>query len=143
MENKYYTPSIEEFHVGFECEILNAYYKWNPIKFTIGHYAELAMDNNQRGLTADTSEYRVKYLDREDIESLGFVFKGKSIDIHFEMEGSFDIVRWTYYKCLLSYGLHDQLAVIKIVHIGDEFNVFQGKIKNKSELKRLLQQLFK
>ena len=20
MENKYYTPSIEEFHVGFECE---------------------------------------------------------------------------------------------------------------------------
>jgi len=20
-ENKYYTPSIEEFHVGFECEI--------------------------------------------------------------------------------------------------------------------------
>ena len=23
MENKYYTPEIEEFHVGFEYEILN------------------------------------------------------------------------------------------------------------------------
>jgi hypothetical protein len=41
---------------------------------------------------------RVKYLDREDIESLGFKYMGSSVDLWFEKEGTFEIGNWTSYK---------------------------------------------
>jgi len=36
MVEKYYTPEIEEFHVGFECELKNSSdpvkFEWEPFK---------------------------------------------------------------------------------------------------------------
>lgn len=82
MENKYYTPSIEEFHVGFEYEMKQGFMDgtvksqedfdlaiWEKRKTTIGElvYIERALTgkNAQNGLCG----IRVKHLDREDLLS--------------------------------------------------------------------------
>ena len=73
---KYYTPSIEEFHVGFEYEYRNhdgtvknntVLNYWN--KSTISDLNELSYV--ERGLQTPNNT-RVKYLDKDDIKSLGF-----------------------------------------------------------------------
>ena len=85
MESKYYTPEIEEFHVGFEYEYKETFLdgtvkskeqfdnaKWVESISSIGDspYVHRALsgkiaDNKRGGI-------RVKYLDKEDIESFGF-----------------------------------------------------------------------
>jgi hypothetical protein len=84
---------------------------------------------------------RVKYLDREDIESLGFKFSGKSIDIWFVKEGSFEIGGWTSYQINLQYGLDDKRLCIYAVDSDETYPLFKGTVKNKSELKRILKML--
>lgn len=125
MENKYYLPQIEEFHIGFECEIyqseINKNFKW--CEYVIGTdyenitIARAISEVNKNGI-------RVKYLDRQDIESFGFKL--------FENMPS----RFHYNKYELDV---DYLNVIRIEY--DCNYIFKGKIKNKSELKKLLIQL--
>ena len=67
-EKKYYTPSIEEFHVGFEYEI----------SYDGETYQSKVVDDSDelhRIKTAIESLWvRVKHLDREDIKSLGWKY---------------------------------------------------------------------
>jgi len=70
MKNKYYTPTIEEFHVGFEYEYQDGVDKdnkdvWKKTICTKSDFRYLSK-------TKIKDFRRVKYLDREDIESLGF-----------------------------------------------------------------------
>ena len=133
--DKYYNPTIEEFHQGFEYEIWEsfAYTKENWIKETFQFVDKdgiwlgedptniLAMYENKG------DEIRVKYLSKEDIESLGFKFK---TDL--------------YVKDDLTLQVHKDSITIKYY---DNFNnewrtrVEQIVIKNKSELVKLLKQL--
>ena len=125
MENKYYLPKIEELHIGFECEIdqseINKNFKW--CEYVIGTdyenitIARAVSEVNKNGI-------RVKYLDRQDIESFGFKL--------FENMPS----RFHYNKYELDV---DYLNVIRIEY--DCNYIFKGRIKNKSELKKLLIQL--
>lgn len=114
--NKYYTPEIEEFHVGFE------YY--------------LKGENNKRILstncTVDTELSRVKYLDKEDIESLGFEGQ-KANSVYFKKNG-YRLVHWLDKPVRIT-------TILKLYSDGDEEVIFKGIIRNKSELKRLLKQL--
>ena len=65
MESKYYTPSIEEFYVGFEYEVNYGENDWQKeclwAKPEVVTLPYMNLEN-----------IRVKYLDKEDIESLGF-----------------------------------------------------------------------
>jgi hypothetical protein len=125
MENKYYSPKIEELHIGFECEIdqseINKNFKW--CEYVIGTdyetitIARAVSEVNKNGI-------RIKYLDRQDIESFGFKL--------FENMPS----RFHYNKYELDV---DYLNVIRIEY--DCNYIFKGRIKNKSELKKLLIQL--
>lgn len=134
---KYYTPSIEEFHVGFEYEshedprIEDGWEKQvtdrHSIKYPLNEDSDV--------------DYRVKYLDREDIESLDFVYNGTSIDIWFNKDGNFEIGSWTSYKISLHYGLEDHRLFIDAMDEGKKVSIFQGIIKNKSEFKKILTQL--
>lgn len=63
-DNKYYTPVIEEFHVGFEYERLYEE-AWEESKYSITH-ENLYILNTK----IDLNQVRVKYLDLKDIESL-------------------------------------------------------------------------
>ncbi len=132
----YYTPTIEEFHVGFEYEIYtldtnNLKHKWK--KFNVPFRTDTLEQ-----LLASEFPPRVKYLDKEDIESLGFVFKKETessyvkdnITIHV-----YDAKRWNTEN--------DTITIFKrdLIRTVGKTIIFSGTIKNKSELKRLLKQL--
>lgn len=133
MEAKYYTPSIEEFHVGFEYEFRSTNDQTEPWqKSVIDDGTQI--DDITRQIIGGRKVYelRVKYLDREDIESLGFV-KG-------------DGPWWNRpdgYQ--LSYGdsmVHTHAMITKSTTPDGELDYyFRGFIRNKSELKRILTQV--
>jgi hypothetical protein len=79
-DNKYYVPTLEEFHPGFEFEAYNSNdwffaeaetgwkkQEWRP-QFIAYQQAQNILGAIQNGWI------RVKYLDKEDIESLGWKF---------------------------------------------------------------------
>ncbi len=128
--SKYYTPSIEEFRVGFEYEYTN------DNGGTWSNYVMTPVDLRRHPYELTGSDrLRVKYLDREDIESLGFKihdydntdsFTNGDIDI--EINGYTDpliIEIWTKKNML------DRSPEM----------VFKGTIKNKSELKNILKMI--
>ena len=140
--SEYYTPEIEEFHVGFEYEWLNENNDWvkedTPIEIT------------KEGFEEQTYGLRVKYLDREDIESLGFTdYKHSAYDWYkFSKTIECPIANYNYCGARL---LHDR-STSGIIIMGYEYqfeldedknavNLFRGIIKNKSELVKLLKQL--
>lgn len=116
-ENKYYTPSIEEFHVGFEYEVYDRLHNiWNK-------------ENNfflQQGDFDDS--IRVKYLDQEDIESLGWIIDDRNSKILYCcVEDGRDIY--------MDYNIESKFCKISLL----EEDLFKGTIKNKSELKFIMQ----
>jgi hypothetical protein len=140
-ENKYYTPSIEEFHVGFEFEV----------NYGAGTDSEdwekESLNKSPQVVTLPymrLENIRVKYLDREDIESLGYklteefpdayhlkdalVFKGKGLIVFHPIMN----------RLLFKYPNYIRDA-------SGNYNGFQtmfsGTIKNKSELKQVLKQI--
>lgn len=133
MENKYYTPDISEFHVGFEFEsnytLFSADKEWHKVTLIMPDcewfWSEYLED-------ATESEFRVKYLDREDIESLGweekepYIFTIKDTNLIYRLLFTgFDVYRIRIFE---------ESTPIKQ-------QIFVGKIRNKSELKILMNQL--
>ena len=123
--DKYYTPSIEEFHVGFEVEWLHKS-DWLKVHF-------MCMEQFGFSDVEDlVKQTRVKHLDREDIEDLGFKHSHHSTSYtnYFEKDNT-EISVYSGYK---------KVTVKKIWAVRNEV-IFKGTIKNKSELKKLLKQL--
>ena len=123
-ETKYYTPTIEEFHVGFELELkLHELKDWEKHTWLPGDQAS--------SVAKYLDQIRVKCLDREDIESFGFKYMWA------------DYGEMTY--TLDTFLLQVRRNTIEIYNnrIKDVFKsvLFRGIIKNKSELKRVLHQL--
>ena len=145
--DKYYYPHITEFHVGFEYE---QYFedKWqkriynddlypNPLKGCFGII-------NKDAITVSIDELiklyliKVKYLDVEDIESFGFE---RCIPTE---EGWFHVFENKISLQLQYLSKNNNKNIIQITQVMfDEpsFIVFWGTIKNKSELKRILEQI--
>ena len=142
-ENKYYIPEIEEFHVGFECEFYNSkdkhFYFEAPdgwIKTMIGENLYLREFTNQYQLLKENL-FRVKYLDQEDIESLGWKFIK-----HHPGTTQLDFKKGIYYLDFDSnFRGKSWLRIYEGDTQSEEFNFFTGFIKNKSELKILMKQL--
>lgn len=129
-ENKYYTPDISEFRVGFEYEsqdlCLNGIC-WVKEKYKGEELRTYLTDELER------KEIRVKQLDREDIESLGLIYISED-----EYRTVFSIPNTEF-----ELDLHKD----RTIYIGNTETyechkcLFDGKIKNKSELQVLLKQL--
>lgn len=140
MENIYYTPELEEFHCGFEFEEQDGD-KWLKIICGVDDTADLEF---YKDVILEKS-VRVKYLDKEDVESLGFKHSNhnKSIFIYNKMISILPHLP----KTTIGINFNDGLSHILIFNVPDEnyfpagVNLFVGSIKNKSELKRLLVQL--
>ena len=133
-ESKYYIPTIEEFHVGFNYEIWEKKLVYDKVwKFRVNKYIfnekQVTQTFFNYNFTEDLREgkIRVKLLDKEDIESLGFKFK---TDL--------------YVKDDLTLQVHKDSITIKYY---DNFNndsrtlVEQINIKTKDEFITLLKQL--
>ena len=129
-DNKYYTPDISEFHVGFECEFFNRMQNktWESIICDVDDVS-IAYDAYEHGSDewGDSMEktFRIKYLDKEGIESLGFNYN-KSDEVYVNKNG-----------LVLDQHIDGNISIFDAQY--DWVNVI--KIKNKSELKKLLQQL--
>jgi len=144
---KYYTPTPEEFHIGFKYEYRTNGDDW--VKHTIHTKADLAECIDD--LEENDNIIRVKHLDPEDIESLRFEFSfrnepsdmsrhnvcfTKKVD-----EKSEHILYWNELNNRIEIKYSRKTTVPY-----DEKRVFwelyfRGTIKNKSELKRVLTQI--
>lgn len=136
MENRYYTPEIEEFCVGFEYEAESTRYpdknNWHPETFYLNQ-SHLNLVNRN---TLYEKKVRIKYLDREDIESLGF-------KVHFQaLSEEKKPTPATVFRNILKTP-REENSVIEICHIPftnwvlitiEKKTVFAGELKNKSEL---------
>lgn len=134
MENKYYVPDITEFHVGFEVSYINLGERVNHIieenDLTLGNYegvTELYEILKNEPLT--------KYLDKEDIESLGFELGGEQL-----LKNEHYTFKYSKYNIRIV-KVHTTLYTIQKIRPNKKITLFQGYIKNKSELKKLLKQL--
>lgn len=142
---KYYTPTIKEIIYGAE------YYSiWMDTEYTLNFIDERFLQNFYENIYEYNQGYNLpensiakqirdkqivfKYLDKEDIESLGWEQSSYNEDIFYikkdglthEIKKSFDQYRITQ--------THDILPIRNLP-------CFIGIIKNKSELKKLMQQL--
>ena len=143
---KYYTPELSELHIGFEVEkavyiSTEPYYPSPSVldsweKVTINHPIMMSI------CSWGASEFRVKYLDQQDIEECGFTYIGNSTIIK---EGLFEIDGWTSYCIRLYHREHDHRLIIvarDLSVLNEEIVLFQGIIKNKTEFKKLLKMLW-
>ena len=149
-KSKYYTPTIEEFHVGFEYEVFE---DWDIEKEKTWHKQvyDILKSNPERleYVGGDMSKFRVKYLDKEDIESLGFEFNKEYYNNFFKEKYlvffSKDMnITLSFYPNLKTVGtiLYDPSKSKIMYEKGIDIKTINCiKIKNKSELKRLLKQL--
>jgi hypothetical protein len=135
MEAKYYTPELDELHIGFECEVLYEN-NFKKCKIAIG-----IIDNNicarfnepNKLIDITFSEesikkLRVKFLDHYDIQSLGW------------QQISYDSFKINTKDHTIQLDLdHDYKTYIFETNYRHE-NFFKGIIKNKSELKKIMVQ---
>lgn len=159
--NKYYTPEIEEFGVGFEYEQKGAYGRWFKSIFGDSNEEYIGEYDNELSecyWELKSSNIRVKQLDKIDIENLGFInlhttgtqrFK-KYVNLK-QFEGE----EWFDYYLLLSLRYFDNTPHITIkkidihtykeeIEVSDNVRseyLFQGYVKNKHEFSKILKQI--
>ena len=150
MNNKYYTPKIEEFHVGFEIEVYNqSTSSWYKKTCTIESIQEdiisvcgaAGMNWSLDGEDENhpSSRTRVKYLDKDDIEDCGFILTGKPNDSKYYFRDVDDMLSITVRVGFYKNG-GNNLHLYEF--IGDRIEtLFSGEIKNKTELKTLLKKI--
>ena len=73
MENKYFTPDVKDFHIGYECEI-NTSNGWKSGKFPeiLELNSELDEFDKNSFMKAAHAILRVPYLTKEQIEAEGW-----------------------------------------------------------------------
>lgn len=130
MENKYYTPKIEEFHEGFEFEVNNAPNlsdEWTPVKIS-----------GLRWFPSDAQlvslKIRVKYLDKKDVESLGWTILNDTSCFIFNDNKTTYLSKLPDGSFLIQWGPGEKPGMF--THV-----IFKGMIKNKSRLKLVMEML--
>jgi hypothetical protein len=170
MDNKYYTPELEEFCIGFEYEEYQQK-EWNklisPPKSLGYEWVKKVFDtstslgkikHNVEGMNwmidgvdkgHPTCKIKVKYLDKEDIESLGWSYFKKSYSKHLKEDCI--VFNSEKYNCILAY--YPKTSRISVATLDpsknetmlktnwDDKQVNLISCKNKMELKKLLKQL--
>lgn len=134
IDNKYYTPEIEEFHVGFEYEIQANDDSTEFDKIRISRDKKSFVFMNTYALNNIPFDVRVKHLNREDIESFGFKVTDTTTS---ETLIQYSLGTYLLYEVKNT----NKIGVKEIIETGIVENLFYGTIKNKSELNRLLKQL--
>ena len=140
---KYYTPELSEFYVGFEYEVATISNHtgkkgFGEMTFSLDFGAgNDLLDTYSEGY--ESTHLRVKRLDQEDIESFGLVKESE--------EGLPDVYRkvidkdnwWLVMPHTLGLDQHCEVRVWQ-VNMSSRLagGTYEGVIKNKSELKKIL-----
>jgi hypothetical protein len=160
MTTTYYTPKVEEFHIGFEFEVhINTGFiptdhfkegeEWAKTTWDYFDCIDTA--------TVNQNDYRVKRLDQQGLEDLGFLKRPRGtwagfIDYKYNglIDGEVDYflrasihipVMGDRWRIVLHRHLDDDTKIDKKISESESAIVFEGRIKNKSELRRLMIQL--
>jgi len=156
---KYYTPELEEFHIGFEYDFLEQHGSPNE-KWVSKTLTEISdgEDDMYLGNTLHAIEkyervylrnaIRVKYLDEQDIKDLGWEVVGESkspftdkIYTTFKITHEIGFNTGSDYYLVLTENNRIEITVFEYSSYGgDKGNLFLT-IKNKGELKKLMKQL--
>ena len=124
LDKNFYVPSIEEFFVGFECEWQSKIRQesWNKQICDVD-LINIAYDSFEHSDIEEpfNEQFRVKYLDASDIEELGFIDG---------IKGDYKLIFYAAPRCYCI-----------IYYNPDSKCLFDGIIKNKSELKKVLNML--
>lgn len=138
MEEKYYTPTIEEIHVGFEYEWQFGD-KWDTKRIC----CLTDIDNGLNGYI-ESKRIRVKYLDNKDIQECGWLFAGKGVRLFYKGPESWfnktipsgDSGRYWEFK--LEWDPNFKSVIITTKTNSNEWEkFFEGKINNKWELRTI------
>lgn len=168
MENKYYNPDISEFYIGFEYELLDTNYEYKVerlsdnklkvlsdpvmteywVKKVYNDYDFLYIEDSIEAKSnlqyyVDSKKVRVKYLDKEDIENLGFIFTFQEFGGTCAIIGSNNKERDSSEFIGIQFE-EDWKGILNgpmITLYNNKDRLFNGIIKNKSELIKLLKQL--
>jgi hypothetical protein len=147
--SKYYTPEIEEFHVGFRCEekqdsLYAERRKWIVREIKYPHDIQRVSVALKQPLM-DGKHVRVKYLDRADIEELGWehIPNPKDMITTGGIPEKYEMIKEVRRR-EIEYML-DRGGALKgpyNTHIYKSGRrIFDGHIKNYNELKKLMKQL--
>lgn len=133
MENKYYQPEIEEFYIGFEYEFTDNVIESEWQKAIIKDGTQID-DITRKHKGANAYSLRVKHLDREDIESEGWVpLKLSEENFSWILETDKDV----YFK--LDFDKRNNPIVF--ISNSELRTIFEGTIKNISELRKIMKML--
>lgn len=159
MENKYYTPELKEFCEGFEFERVvygghppheENNFHWNNNVFSFREDANEITYMFSAGMSK--KGLRIKYLDKEDIESLGWEMNERGSKYgnryQFDICGGFSPRNGLNGYWMSADKENNTIISINKVLANEftidgpkQYKVFEGTIKNKSELSRLMKQL--
>lgn len=161
-QNKYYTPSIEELHVGYECELsLQSSTGWYMFDFSgetptefipfpdgpFRHWSKVPiiekedLFNNGREIQVfidalKDNRVRTKYLDQSDIESCGWEYDGNDTD------------GWNKYYLFtgdtswyLHHGYNNEILIIKYENHKSKGTFYNGECKSINELRKIMKWL--
>jgi hypothetical protein len=138
---QYYTPKIEEFHVGFkyerQCKIRNETWNKQICDVDLINIAYDAIEHSGEYEPYE-EQFRVKVLDEQDILDCEFEYTNNDLDLIKNRDDK--IIR-------IRYRIIDDEPHLRIYEKSnrsykDEWMpIFIGKIKNKTEFKKLLTQL--
>ena len=148
MENKYYTPELSEFRVGFEYEFRHRDYKdmgWKKYSTPNFNYEEEDSFIDRK----DLSEFRVKCLDGEDVEELGWELEGSLYKdaCHLDSPIYKMVNNGTYLLINNPFGTGVTIKVPNLYRDGsgnyDGYSILVSrmKIRNKTELRDVMRML--
>ena len=142
IDKKFYVPDISEFHVGFEYEVEDlgddgATRVWRSQVFEGEETRTYFVEELQK------NEMRVKYLDEEDITSLGFEWNSSCDNYSLYSSKDFIDAGVKKYLRITHYEQKNicHIETLESDRLGRYSTKFDGVIKNKSELKRVLNQI--
>ena len=156
METKYYTPTLEEFCLGFEYEMEDddcGKKYWQSTIFNelgilkLTQFYPMSFKTLQERI--NNEEIRVKYLDQSDLEELGWILINEFKTICSYTWSTFtkqNIKHHELNSIKINYSLkcsfEEDIKIIITKNIDNSsFDIFNGEIKNKSELIKLFKQL--
>lgn len=148
-QEKYYTPTFEEFYPGFEFEVKVENDTWSKFKWT--EYSSFGLTHKSSnevwtlfGKFEDGS-VRVKYLDREDIEDVLKNYGWDVLDDYYS-NGGFknNFLSQCEVKVEAHHPGYPMLFIYKkdgrwTVELDENRRFHEISIKNKSELKKVMQ----
>lgn len=137
----YYTPQLSEIYFGFEFEAYNSKKhfffekeeKWYSVSIDYGVLGKLI---NLHKLLMH-KQIRVKFLDKTDIERCGWIYK----DINEPQLDYFWDSETEKHSISYNYKTHRMIITGREDISKEDYSAFNGFIKNKSELKKIMEQL--